>query len=326
MAVYNGERYLRQAIDSILSQTFTDFEFIIIDDGSTDGTAVIIDSYDDPRLHRMKNLENLGLARSLNIGLDTASGEYIARMDSDDVSLPKRLEKQVAYMDERPEIAASGTWAHDIDQEGVMLSARCVPFGKRMDYDFWRPSPLIHPSIIIRVAHLGDLRYDSKIKYAQDYDLWLRLRKKCKLDNLPECLLLYRVHDNSTSQRNSTNQLRSAYESLRRHTELTMPYDVLLEFLGREANPIRHLVLTHQLAKALQRPHRNYMAGDITYAREWLAPRLKFRSVMRKVWRLFVALAKTKRLRGTNDSPNSEGSKPLCLHTKSRPPVERRPL
>ncbi len=290
MAVYNGERYLRQAIDSILSQTFTDFEFIIIDDGSTDSTADIVHSYGDPRVRRMKNAENLGLARSLNIGFDTASGEYIARMDSDDVSLPERLQKQVTYMDEHPEIAASGTWARDIDQEGNMIGLRCVPLGNRMDYDFWRPSPLIHPSTIIRVAHLGDLRYDSKIKYAQDYDLWLRLRKKYKLDNLGEYLLLYRVHEKSTTQRNYSGQLQSAHEALFRHTELTMPYDVFLEFLGREANPIRHAALTHRMAKALQRPHRDYMAGDITYAREWLKPRLKLRVVMTKVLRLFISV------------------------------------
>ena len=290
MAVYNGERYLRQAIDSILSQTFTNFEFIIIDDASTDRTAAILRSYVDPRVRWIKNPENLGLARSLNIGFDSGSGEYIARMDSDDVSLPQRLQRQVAYMDEHPEIAASGTWAHDIDQAGNILSLRCVPVGKRMDYDFWRPSPLIHPSTIIRRMHLGDLRYDSEIKYAQDFDLWLRLRKKHKLDNLPEYLLLYRVHDQSTTQRNYQNQLCSAYEALRRQTELLMSYEVFLEFLGGEANPIRHFILTHRMAKALQRPYRFYITGDVRYAREWLRPRLKLRVVKTKVLRLFISV------------------------------------
>jgi glycosyltransferase involved in cell wall biosynthesis len=294
MAVYNGERYLRQAIDSILSQTFTDFEFIIIDDASTDSTEDILRSYVDPRVRFIKNPQNLGLARSLNIGFDTASGKYIARMDSDDVSLPQRLQRQVAYMDEHPEIAASGTWAHDIDETGNILGRRCVPVGKRMDYDFWRPSPLIHPSTIIRRIHLGDLRYDSKIKYAQDFDLWLRLRKRNKLDNLPEYLLLYRVHDKSITQRNYQNQLCSAYDALRRQTKLMMSYEGFLEFLGGEANPIRHFLLTHRMAKALQRPYRFYMASDVRYAREWLAPRLKLRVVKGKAARLIMRLAKTK--------------------------------
>src|SRR5262245_60671731 len=106
MAVHNGEKYLRQAINSMLGQTFTDFEFIIVNDCSTDNTAQVINSYHDPRIRIITNEQNLGLTRSLNLALDAASGEYIARLDCDDVSLPERLERQVAYMDKHPEIAA----------------------------------------------------------------------------------------------------------------------------------------------------------------------------------------------------------------------------
>lgn len=272
MSVHNGERYLRQAIDSILGQTFTDFEFIIIDDRSIDRTLEIISSYGDPRVRLIKNTENLGLTTSLNIGVDTASGEYIARMDGDDVSLPERLQKQVAYMDEHPDIAASGTWAQDIDPEGNMVGLRRVPFGKRMDYDFWRPSPLIHPSTMIRVAHLGELRYDSGIKYGQDYDLWLTLRREYRIDNLPEYLLLYRVHADSITRAKSAEQVRSAHEVFCRQTSFAISFDDFFELISfaRKLNPIRRALLMRSLAKAVGKPYFGYLREDISYAWNWL--------------------------------------------------------
>ncbi len=308
MSVYNGERYLRQAIDSILGQTCTDFEFIIIDDGSTYGTADIISSCGDPRVRPIKNAENLGLTRSLNIGLDAASGEYVARMDSDDVSLPERLEKQVAYMDEHPEIAASGTWAQDIDQEGNILSKRRVPFGKRMNYDFWRPSPLIHPSTIIRVTHLGDLRYDSRIKYGQDYDLWLRLRKKYKIDNLPEYLLLYRVHDDSITRITWAEQLRSAYEVFYRQTGSAISFELFVELVSRSPNlnPIRRALLTHSLARALGRPYFRYLGEDILYAWNWLRQHLSFKAIKFRLLNIAYNLWQRIRPRTTNGSLNGK--------------------
>jgi glycosyltransferase involved in cell wall biosynthesis len=323
MPVYQGEKYLREAIESILAQTFTDFEFIIVEDGSTDRSAGIVQSYSDPRINLIRNDSNLGLIASLNKGLDTVSGEYIARMDQDDISLPERLAKQLAFMEEHPDIAASGTWARDINDKGQIIAVRQVPIGRQMEIDFWRPSPLIHPATIIRAAHLGNMRYDAKALHDEDFDLWLRLRKKYKLDNLPEYLLLYRVHDESISRRNPNSQLRSAYEALCRHTELTMPYEVFLEWIGGEANPIRHSVLTRRMAKALQRAHRDYMADDITYAREWLADRLKLEIVKTKVMEVLYSLWRRLKLRGTDDSLKADSSKPLTLNTKSGLPVER---
>jgi glycosyltransferase involved in cell wall biosynthesis len=286
MAVHNGARYLRQAIDSILGQTFVGFEFIIINDGSTDGTSNIISSYGDPRIQLITNSRNLGLTKSLNIGFDAACGEYIARIDSDDVSLPERLEKQVAYMDRHPDIAASGTWAKDIDQEGNIKFLRHVPVGKRMAYDFWRPSPLIHPSAIIRVAHLKGRRYNSEIRYGQDYDLWLSLRKEYKIDNLPEYLLLYRVHAESITRSKWAEQLKSTYEVFCRQTGFAISYEVFLELIGfsRKLNPVQRALLTRGLARALGTPYFRYVRADISYAWNWLAPRLtlkalKFRSM-----------------------------------------------
>ena len=109
MPAYNAEKYINEAIDSILAQTFTDFEFIIIDDGSTDSTCAIVESYSDSRIRFFKNEHNLGVAATLNRGLDLARGEYIARMDADDISLPTRFEKQAAYMDSHPDVVVCGT-------------------------------------------------------------------------------------------------------------------------------------------------------------------------------------------------------------------------
>jgi len=272
MAVHNGEKYLRQAIDSMLSQTFKDFEFVIIDDGSTDNSVNIINSYGDPRIRLIRSGENLGLTRSLNLGLDAALGVYIARMDSDDVSLPERLQKQVAYMDEHPEIIASGTWAHDIDDEGRILGNRSLPIGKRMLYGYWWPCPIIHPSAIIRKSLLKDRRYDSGIRYAQDYELWLRLRKEHVLGNLAEFLMLYRVHKGSISIKQTEAQLRSVHQSLCRHTGLTVSYEEFLELIGgtRKFNPLRRVILRGRLACAIHKPYSRYVIDELLLGKDWL--------------------------------------------------------
>ena len=114
MSVFNGERYLIKAIDSILNQTFKDFEFIIIDDGSMDSSNAIIRSFDDPRVRLIENEKNIGLTKSLKKGIDLCRGEYIARMDGDDISLPERLKKQVEFMDHNRGVGISGTWKRSI--------------------------------------------------------------------------------------------------------------------------------------------------------------------------------------------------------------------
>jgi glycosyltransferase involved in cell wall biosynthesis len=117
MPVYNGEKYLREAIDSIFNQTFTDFEFLIVDDGSTDNSVEIINSYQNSRINLVKNDKNEGLVYTLNRGLSLAKGEYIARMDCDDISLPERLKKQIDFLDSNSEIAVVGTWIKVINEK-----------------------------------------------------------------------------------------------------------------------------------------------------------------------------------------------------------------
>ena len=122
MSVYNGKRYLREAIDSILDQTFRDFEFLIINDGSTDSSSDIIRSYDDSRIRLIENEKNIGLTRSLNKGLKLARGEYIARMDADDRSMPERLEKEILFLDKNKNVGLVGTYFLMVNKSGKVLS------------------------------------------------------------------------------------------------------------------------------------------------------------------------------------------------------------
>ncbi|MCP8319033.1 MAG: glycosyltransferase, partial [Candidatus Methylarchaceae archaeon HK01B] len=124
MSVYNGEKYLREAIDSILNQTFKDFEFLIINDGSTDRTVEILRSYHDSRIKIITNEKNMGLTKSLNKGLKIARSEYVARMDADDISYPRRLEVQYEYMKKNPDVGIVGSWNDVIDDKGNTIDYR----------------------------------------------------------------------------------------------------------------------------------------------------------------------------------------------------------
>lgn len=220
MSVYNGERYLGEAIDSILNQTFTDFEFVIIDDASTDSTAAILDSYPDARLVRLKNETNLGLTQSLNRGLAVVRGEYVARMDADDISLPERLAKQVNYLDTHPEVGVVGAQVNFIDTEGRSLGPVTYPTDPLLiDWTMLLSNRLWHPLAMFRrdlVQTLGG--YNQDFAFAQDYDLWLRLRQVAQIRLLPDFLLKYRAHANSASTERFVEQERCLAAIVRQHT------------------------------------------------------------------------------------------------------------
>lgn len=220
MSVYNGGRYLREAMESILTQTFTDFEFVIIDDGSTDDSRDIIHSYPDNRIRLISHESNQGLVAALNNGLKNSRGRYIARMDADDISLPERLQKQVDFMETHPEIGASGTWFITFGKENHKEWLPITPDEIKCHLLFH--SPLAHPSIIMRKSVLLEqgFHYDGTYKHAEDYHLWIELSRKTQLANMPEALLYYRVHEEQiTIQKNQeqsaitaliqVNQLRS---------------------------------------------------------------------------------------------------------------------
>ncbi|MFN5442865.1 MAG: glycosyltransferase family 2 protein, partial [Crocinitomicaceae bacterium] len=156
MPVYNGEQYLKEAIESILSQTYVNFEFIIINDGSEDNSEEIILSYNDPRIVYIKNLENLKLIKTLNIGFSKAKGKYIARMDADDISLPRRLEKQVDYLERNPDIGVLGTGVF-LKGEKEISKLLYHTDDKSLRFALAFYCPFIHPSVVLRKAVLDHL-------------------------------------------------------------------------------------------------------------------------------------------------------------------------
>lgn len=201
MPAYNAEKYIREAIDSILDQTFRDFEFIIINDCSTDRTEEIILSYDDPRIIYLKNEKNLGVAETLNRGIEIARGEYIARMDADDISLPERFEKQADCLDSHEEIAVLGSNL-ELFTGDTILEIRCPSSNtEQMKVDLLFFCGLAHPSVMMRTAVIREFGgYDLAYEGLEDYELWCRVIEKYEITTLPEVLFRYRVHDTQVTR------------------------------------------------------------------------------------------------------------------------------
>jgi glycosyltransferase involved in cell wall biosynthesis len=202
MSVFNGEDYLNAAIDSIFSQTFDNFEFIIVDDGSTDRSAEIIRSYREPRIVFVQQ-PNQGVARALNHALRLARGEYVARQDADDISLPQRFAKQIEFLDSHPEVGVVGTAASLIDRAGRRFST-FKPFARhdRLVKELKRGvCPLMHGAVMMRrtaLVECGD--YNPAFNWMQDVELWLRLSQHHRLANMREILYNFRKHDSSITQ------------------------------------------------------------------------------------------------------------------------------
>jgi len=218
LSVYNGERFLRESVESILGQTFTDFEFLIVDDASTDSTALILTEYAgrESRIRLVHNPGNLGLTRSLNRGLALAAGKYVARQDADDVSLPERLQRQVEFLEEHEDIAVLGTCLEIIDEEGKLLATRRLATeSDEIEAELLlKNNALLHTSVAIRKSALLETGgYDERIQFAQDYELWWRVSKKWKLANLPEVLVKWRESSQRISSVHRRQQLNSMFET-----------------------------------------------------------------------------------------------------------------
>ena len=209
MPVYNGEKCLREAIDSILSQTFSNFEFLIINDGSSDESINIIKSYNDLRIRLINNKKNIGITKSLNKGLKIARGKYIARMDADDISLPSRLEKQFKFLENNKNIGLVGSNIFFIDQSGKIIKKQNMPQKHFMiKWKYFFGSSMAHPSIMARTKILKKNLYNEDFARAQDAELFSRLifDKDIRLANLNNYLLKYRIHPNSIIKKRSISQ------------------------------------------------------------------------------------------------------------------------
>lgn len=219
MPVYNAERYVVEAVESILGQTFTDFEFIIIDDGSTDQSLRILQRYaDKDKRIRLVSRENRGLVATLNEMIDMAKGQFLARMDADDVSLPDRFERQICYIAKNKECVAVGCRALLIDPDGLPLKP-FLDFLLHDDIDRAHIAciggAICHPSVMMRkeaVIYIGGYKYEYP--YAEDIDLFLRLADIGKLHNLGEMLLKYRLHYESIGHGYALEQRKSAFSAV----------------------------------------------------------------------------------------------------------------
>jgi glycosyltransferase involved in cell wall biosynthesis len=219
LPVYNAQDYILDAVNSILGQTFNDFELIVIDDASSDRSPEIVASLPDPRIRLIRNGKNCGLVESLNIGLRVATGVYVARMDHDDIALPDRLARQFEFLEANSKVAVVGTGYQLIDayaRPSLIYSPPKTPVEVEWAMPF--VCPVAHPTVMMRRSIISSLGgYSESAHFAEDYDLWERVLRHADISNVPEVLLLLRKHTkNMTNIWSSENARMAARVSLRR--------------------------------------------------------------------------------------------------------------
>ena len=243
MPVYNAESFLSSAIESILNQNYKDYELLVINDGSTDSSLNILESFSDERLNVINNDKNRGIIYTLNRGLKEAKGRYLARMDADDISNPERLALQVEYLENNPHVALVGGYADVIDQNSNKFDAITVPLSHGdIVQNIFSSCCFIHPSVMFRTSIVQSLGgYDPTALHAEDYDLWLRLIQHYQAANLPVPLIQYRIHSSQISQKKLKLQRAAAdkarfyalkqFEQDGHHIETTVVYNTLFDRL-----------------------------------------------------------------------------------------------
>jgi len=223
LPVYNGERYLVESVESVLAQTFTDFELVVVDDGSTDHTAEILAGFRDPRVRVIRFPENRGMVTALNTGIRESQSELIARMDADDICVPQRFERQVEFLDAHPNVGLCGTWTQGFGEESSLMRPPVTPerirarlfFGWAMD----------HPSLLMRrdVLQRHELAYDDRFRHVEDFDLFIRAAEVTELANVSQILLHTRAHPEEVSVRHRGEQLQTEARLFARQLRMLMP-------------------------------------------------------------------------------------------------------
>lgn len=229
MAVYNGEKYISEAIQSILNQTLSDFEFIIVNDGSKDRTEEIIRSYRDERIKIINNEKNLGLIGSLNKGLEIASGKYIARLDHDDIALPERFAIQYRFMEDHPNIDVVGSWTECIDNDGKYIKTSRNPTKPiAIKYEFIFNNVMLHSSIFFRTEKVRSYGgYSNEYIHSEDFEMYTRPQKELVCANVPKVLFKLRIHCSSITGSEKTqptvyaNAINIVYRNITKYIELT---------------------------------------------------------------------------------------------------------
>lgn len=274
MPIYNGDKFLTEAIESVLCQTFTNFEFIIIEDGSTDRTFQTLKKIDDERVRIIRHPKNHGLVSSLNEGVSQAKGKFIARMDADDISLPNRFKIQLSYLKKYSEVGVIGCCYGIINAQKEILEIIPVPLTNltiKLTLAFL--SPFAHGSVMGRKEVFRQYSYQEKYRTVEDYALWLRLYQGTQFYNAPECLYLWR-----TSNQNTTSNYKQLM--IRKSKALQKQYDLtFLEF--RDKNLSWNVILN---LGSLYKKYKTRIHG-VTY--DVNLDRLGFRLGLDLSWRLF---------------------------------------
>lgn len=233
LPAYNAEKYIEETLNSILNQTFKDFELIVIDDCSTDNTNKLISKFSDERIRLIRNEENLKLIKTLNKGIKLANGKYLARIDADDICLLERFEKQIEYLETHPDTAVLGTDIEFIDEKSKSIGRgiKHPTMHAEILWGFYRRASIYHPTVMVNLELLkDDFYYDENYPHAEDYELWMRLGDKFQLANLDEILVRYRVHGESVTQSFNEISVQSTLRAIRAHSEINKDYEFALEY------------------------------------------------------------------------------------------------
>lgn len=234
---YNGEKYIRLAIESILNQTYKNLEILVINDGSTDNSMSIIESYcaEDNRIILISNHINLGLIKTLNLGIDLAKGHYISRMDADDISHHSRIQKQVSYLIENPEIDLIGCRAISIGTDGQILSKKESQLyleKTTIKISSLLTQALFHGSILGKASVFINNKYSEEYKHSEDFELWNRIQSQgFAIENLNESLYYYRINPIGVSATNTSWQNQSHNEASKKYLEIHLKKEVPMELV-----------------------------------------------------------------------------------------------
>jgi glycosyltransferase involved in cell wall biosynthesis len=297
MSVYNDESYIREAVESILNQSFKDFELIIINDGSTDRTREILSSYTDERI-RLFDQENRGLTISLNRGLSLAKGSYIARMDGDDISELDRFSEEVRFLEQNKKIGLVGTYAYRIDEKGRIVSlSKYKTTTEEIREDLWVDCSFCHSSVMFRKICTEEVgMYREKVGPSEDYDLWFRIAERFDVANLPVPLQKFRINSQGVTVARRFEQLRYIMlvrllaeerkkygrDSLERWS-LEEISAILENFLPKTPENERTVLASNYVYLA----DVYYVTGDYRRSLNWLARSLWVKPVDLRGWKLF---------------------------------------
>jgi glycosyltransferase involved in cell wall biosynthesis len=271
MPVYNAEKYLKEAIESILNQSYTNFEFLIINDGSEDRSEDIILSYRDDRICYFRNEKNSGIVQTLNRGIAFCKGKYIARMDADDISEPTRLKKQLDFMEKNLDYGLIGSQAYLIDEKSCITGELIYPVAfDKILFNLMLHNVFIHPTVFIRTSifRTFNILFSENYKHAEDYKLWTQFGCVTKMLNLEDKLIKYRIHNEQISEKHQTAQIENSNKIIREYlvsVGLNPEFYKVLSVYTTEADTLQIINLLEELYKVTKTKKRIYTPYLIKY-------------------------------------------------------------